>query len=112
MVFIVAASSLYQSLDQLSKRKSSAENFGYSGLSLNPNAMILQINQLALLCRAHLSEKFGVVARHYQKYYQQSITELELQGVSNPEDLDKYQRSRILCEKEYPRYKKTADQLG
>ena len=52
------------------------------------------------------------MARHYQKYYQQSITELELQGVSNPEDLDKYQRSRILCEKEYPRYKKTADQLG
>ena len=67
MVYIVAASSLYHSLEQLSNQEK--EQFlpkilAIPGLSFNPNTTNPQKNLASLLCRAPLAEKRQEVVWH------------------------------------------------
>ena len=67
MVYIVAASSLYHSLEQLSnpeKEQFLPKILAIPGLSLNPNTTNPQKNLASLLCRAPLAEKRQVVVWH------------------------------------------------
>ena len=67
MVCIVAASSLYHSLEQLSnpeKEQFLPKILAIPGLSLNPNTTSPQKNLASLLCRAPLAEKRQVVVWH------------------------------------------------
>ena len=67
MVYIVAASSLYHRLEQLSnpeKEQFLPKILAIPGLSLSPNTTNPQKNLASLLCRAPLAEKRQVVVWH------------------------------------------------
>ena len=67
MVYIVSASSLEHSLEQLSnpeKERFLLKILAFPGLSLNPNTTNPQKNLASLLCRAPLAEKRQVVVWH------------------------------------------------
>ena len=67
MVYFVAASSLYHSLEQLSnpeKEQFLPKILAIPGLSLNPNTTNPQKNLASLLCREPLAEKHQVVMWH------------------------------------------------
>ena len=118
MIYIIAASSLYHIMEQLSnpgKGTNVAQNTGYS---LSPNTTSPQKNLASLLCRAPLAEKCQeVVARHHHVFYQQP-THKQLQSLHcrkigrNPKDIDKYMRNCILSENWCTRYQERPDQNG
>ena len=64
--YIVAASSLYHSLEQLSnlEKEQILPILDFPGLSLNPNTTNPQKNLASLLCRAPLAEKRQLVMWH------------------------------------------------
>ena len=67
MVYIVSASFLEHSLEQLSnpeKKQFLLKILAFPGLSLNPNTTNPQKNLASLLCRAPLAEKRQVVVWH------------------------------------------------
>ena len=116
MVYIVAASSFYHNLEQLSnleKEQFLPKTLAIPGLSLSPNNTNPQKNLASLLCRAPLAEKRQVVVWHgiinnsisshgtnnYRACTAEKLTEI-------------LKRYCILSEKQYARYEKPADQLG
>ena len=122
MVYIVAASSLYHSLEQLGnpeKEQFLPKIFDIPGLSLNPNTTNPQKNLGSLLSRVPLAKKTsrGCVARHHQSFYHQpphkQLQSLLCRGIDrNPENIDKYRCNCILSEKRYTGYQEPADQHG
>ena len=67
MVYIVAASSLYHSMEQLSdpeKEQFLPEILSNPGLFLNPNTTNPQKNLASLICRSSLAEKRQVMVWH------------------------------------------------
>ena len=116
MLYNVAASSLYYSLEQLSnpeKEQFLPKILAIPGLSLYPNNTNPQKNFASLLCRAPPAEKPQVVVWHDIINNSINSRTKNYRGIDrNPEDTNKYQRISILSEKRYIRCQEQADQLG